>query len=162
FDRALRAGITENAKTELWASAAAKASDDFFDTTAGFARRIDLAAVGGIAAFATAYRPDGTDTSADTVQWYRGQNDPVDPGDPSTLPRQGVTARLDRDLDVGYGVRANEEGLRAVVQNLAMLVSDTFKPDDGNGSDTLVRGQYYAFAERVRIGLTFTASQGPV
>ncbi|HUG61254.1 MAG TPA: hypothetical protein VMP03_05385, partial [Methylomirabilota bacterium] len=79
FDAALRAGITEKAKTELWASSAAKASDDFFDTTAGFARRIDLAGAGGVAAFATAYRPDGTDTSGDTVQWYRGQNDPVDP-----------------------------------------------------------------------------------
>jgi hypothetical protein len=162
FDAALRGAISTKAKTELWASAAAKAADDFFDTTGGFARRIDLATGGGIAALATGYRPDGTDTSADTVQWYRGQNDPVDPSDPSTFPREQVRARIDRDLEVGYGVRANEDGLRAVVENLALLVSDTFQAEDGQGDDTLYRTQYFAFAERVRFGLSFEADEGPV
>jgi hypothetical protein len=162
FDTALRAQISIKAKSELWASAAAKAADDFFDTMGGFARRIDLTTGGGIAALATGYRPDGTDTSADTVQWYRGQNDPVDPSDPSTVPREQVRARIDRDLDVGYGVRANEDGLRAVVQNLALLVSDTFQAKDDLGDDTLYRTQYFAFAERVRFGLSFEGSEGPV
>jgi flagellar hook-associated protein 3 FlgL len=163
FRKALDLGITAKAKSELWASAGAKAADDFFDTVGGFARRIDLSTGDGEAAFATAYLADGTDTSATTVQWYRGQNDPVDPADLSTQPRQGVTARIDRGLDVSYGVRANEEGLRAVVQNLALFVSDTFEAKDGTAvdSDTEMRGRYFAFAERVRIGLTFTSGEGP-
>jgi flagellar hook-associated protein 3 FlgL len=163
FDRALRDGISQKAKSELWASSGARAAEDFFDTMGGFARRIDLASGGGEAAFATAYLAAGTDTSATTVQWYRGQNDPVDPADLSTQPRQAITARIDRGLDVAYGVRANEEGLRAVVQNLALFVADTFQPKDGTAvtGDTEVRGRYFAFAERVRIGLTFSSGEGP-
>ncbi len=127
----------------------------------GFAKRIDLTTGGGIAALATGYRPDGTDTSADTVQWYRGQNDAVDPSDPTTIPREQVRARIDRDLDVGYGVRANEEGLRAVVQNLAILVSDTFQAKDDLGDDTLYRPSTSP-SRAVRVGLSFEGSEGPV
>jgi hypothetical protein len=162
FDVALRGAISTKARTDLWASAAARAADDFFDTSGGFAKRIDLASGGGVAALATAYRADGTDTTADTVQWYRGQNDAIIAGDPSTHPRDQVKARIDRDLEVGYGVRANEDGLRAVVQNLALLVSDTFRKEDAQGDDTLYRTQYSAFAERVRVGLSFEADEGPV
>lgn len=161
FETALRAAISDKARTELWASSAAKASDDFFDTAGGFAKRIDLSTGGGVAAFATGYFADGTDTSATTVQWYRGQNDPIDPNDLSTQPRQGITARIDRGLDVAYGVRANEDGLRSVIQNLALLAADTFPPDSATSEDKTARKQYSAFAERVRLGLTYSASEGP-
>ncbi len=161
FDRALRGAITDAARRDLWAAAAVRASEDFFDTEGGFARRIDLASGGGSAAFATAYLPDGTDTSATTVQWYRGQNDPVDPADYGSIPRNGITGRIDKGLDVSYGVRANEAGLRRVVQNLAMFVAETFPQNTGGPADKLPREQYSAFAVRARAGLTYGAGEGP-
>ena len=54
-------------------------------------------------------------TPADTVTWYTGEMG----ADPA---RATATARVDTSITVSYGLRANEQGLRWVVQNVAALV----------------------------------------
>jgi len=46
--------------------------------------------------------------------------------------RQTAVARVDQSIAVAYGVRANEEGLRYMVQNIAALAAVTFAPNDAD------------------------------
>jgi len=66
-------------------------------------------------------------TSADTVSWYIGEDGP----DPA---RGTATARIDTDITVSYGLRANEQGLRWVMQNVAALAAVTYPPTDPNSA----------------------------
>jgi flagellin-like hook-associated protein FlgL len=59
--------------------------------------------------------------------WYTGEDGP----DPA---RGTATARVDTSISVSYGVRANEEGIRWIVQNMATLASVTFSPTDPNST----------------------------
>ena len=69
-----------------------------------------------------------TGSAADTVIWYTGDagSDPA---------RQTATALVHPSLSVGYGVRANEQGLRAVMQNVATLAAVTISSTTPNGVD---------------------------
>ena len=62
-------------------------------------------------------------TPANTVSWYTGE----DGADPA---RSTATARVDSSITVSYGMRANEEGIRWMVQNVAALAAVTFAPGD--------------------------------
>ncbi len=62
-------------------------------------------------------------TAADTVTWYTGENG----ADPA---RATATARIDASIAVSYGLRANEQGIRWVVQNVAALAAMTFTQSD--------------------------------
>ncbi|WP_181702312.1 hypothetical protein [Chthonobacter albigriseus] len=148
FHTLLSSEIQRVANTDLKAASAVQASEEFFDTFGGQApRRADDTSGGGTLATATTLR-DGTET--DTVFWYRGTNDAVDPADPSTLPRNDVSSRVDKTVDVAYGARANEDGLRQVVQSLAAMANATFSNDVADDKD-----RYRALAERTRTELTF-------
>jgi flagellar hook-associated protein 3 FlgL len=57
------------------------------------------------------------------VMWYTGENGP----DPA---RSTATARVDTSITVSYGMRANEEGIRWIVQNVAALAAVTFSSGD--------------------------------
>jgi flagellin-like hook-associated protein FlgL len=76
-------------------------------------------------------------TTADTVFWYKGDGAAGD-------PRQTTIARIDETITVAYGVRANEDGLRQVVQNAAVFASMSFSDADSDGRD-----RYFALAQRV-------------
>src|SRR4029077_20063649 len=57
--------------------------------------------------------------------WYTGElgTDPA---------RASATARVDPSITVSYGMRANEAGIRWIVQNVAVLAAVTFQQNDPN------------------------------
>jgi hypothetical protein len=81
------------------------------------------------------------DGTATTVAWYTGDNATDD-------PRQTALARGDQSLVVGYGARANEQGLRTAVQSLAVFAATQFSSADPNGE-----AQYAALKQRIGAAL---------
>jgi flagellin-like hook-associated protein FlgL len=119
---ALTTSIGKLAATALTAASANQASSEFFAADANNPpMRVDGppfdTATGMIAG-----------SSADTVIWYTGDAD-------SGSARATASARVDPSLSVNYGVRANEDGLRSIVQNVATLAAITISPSDPNASD---------------------------
>jgi flagellar hook-associated protein 3 FlgL len=109
---ALTDSIETLANTALVAASAMAAADNFFN---GTPQRVS-----GPPATATALVAG---TSANTVSWYVGEDGP--------LPaRSTATARIDTSITVAYGMRANEQGLRWIVQNVAALAAVTFSSTD--------------------------------
>lgn len=80
-------------------------------------------------------------TAADTVFWYTGEIS-------SDTARKSVNARIDDGLSVSYGMRANEQGIRALVQNVAVFAATTFPPGDASSP-----AAYTALVERLRPAL---------
>ncbi|WP_306258087.1 flagellin [Pararhizobium sp. IMCC21322] len=104
---------------DVRAASAMAAGADFFDYDGGgVPQRID----GPPFDSATGLR-DGTES--DTVFWYTGDNS-------TDSARSTATARIDDNLTVSYGARANEEAFRVLVQNLAVFSSSTFTEDNQN------------------------------
>lgn len=101
------------ASTALTAASAVEAADNFFN---GTPQRV----AGPPFATATALVAG---TPADTVMWYTGENG----ADPA---RATATARVDTSITVAYGMRANEEGIRWVIQNVAVLAAVTYSATD--------------------------------
>jgi flagellar hook-associated protein 3 FlgL len=114
---ALTAAIGKLADTSLTAASAVAAAKDFFGNppqrVAGPPFDSAIAQVAG--------------TGANTVSWYIGEDGP----DPT---RGTATARIDSSISVSYGLRANEEGLRWVMQNVAALAVVTYPPTDPNSA----------------------------
>jgi len=67
-------------------------------------------------------------STANTVIWYTGETD-------SNPARSTATARVDPSMMVSYGSRANEAGIRALVQNVATLAAVTISPSDPYAAD---------------------------
>ena len=124
------------AQTDLVGASAIAASNNFFDLPA---QRVD----GPPFDTATSLR---NATATDTVQWYTGDNGAGD-------PRSTMSATLDNGITVNYGVRANEQALRNVVQNLATLAAVSFSPSDPNAS-----AAYNALSQRIGANLTPSAT----
>jgi flagellar hook-associated protein 3 FlgL len=119
---ALTASIGKLAATSLTAASAVQASNEFFDTDA---LTPPLRVAGPPFDTATALV---NGNSADTVFWYTGEAG-TDPA------RSSVTAKIDVSISVGYGVRANEIGIRSQVQNIATLAAITVPTTDPNAID---------------------------
>jgi hypothetical protein len=66
-------------------------------------------------------------TAANTVSWYTGDNS-------AASIRSTATARIDAATTVSYGTQANEQGIRAIVQNVATLAATTYSSSDPNAS----------------------------
>lgn len=132
---ALAASLSRLAQTELPAASALSAAQDFFTIDAA---RSPLRVAGPPFDSATALTAG---TAADTVFWYRGEmaSDP---------PRTAAVARVDSSLSVSYGMRANEDGIRTLVQNIAAFAVTKFDP---NGPDPA--GGYAALTSRVGAAL---------
>lgn len=151
FETALGSALDRAAATDLRASSAVRAAETFFDTFGGAApKRVDGTTGGGTLATATDLR-DGT--ASDTVTWYQGYNAAVDTADPSTLPRNDATGRVDGSVDVAYGLRANEDGFRLLVQSLAVTAVESF--DSATSTD---EDRYRALVERTRDTMAFDGS----
>jgi flagellar hook-associated protein 3 FlgL len=114
----LTASISKLADTALTAASAVKASSDFFGNPP---QRV----VGPPFDTATA---TVAGTPADTIFWYTGEDGPVS-------ARSTATVQIDPELTASYGMRANEEGIRWVVQNIAALAVVTFSSSDPNAPD---------------------------
>ncbi len=137
---ALGQSLATFAATELTAASAIAAGNDFFDTDAANPpQRVD----GPPFDTATAAR-DGT---ADTVQWYIGD-------DATDDPRSTAVARADTALTVSYGVRANEHALRISIQSMAIFSAVSF-----TGSDPNEQAQYSALKQRIGSALQGSATE---
>jgi flagellin-like hook-associated protein FlgL len=66
-------------------------------------------------------------TAANTVIWYTGEAG-------SGSARDTATARVDPSLVVSYGARANELGIRTLVQNVATLAAVQISPGNSNAN----------------------------
>jgi flagellin-like hook-associated protein FlgL len=114
---ALSTSIQKLAATSLTAASALAAGNDFFNGTpqrvAGPPFDTATSLVAG--------------TSSNTVNWYTGENGPGS-------PRATATAAVDPSISVSYGLRANEQGIRWIVQNVAVLAAMTYSPTDPNAA----------------------------
>jgi hypothetical protein len=132
---ALIAQIKQLVQTDLVAASALAAGDDLFNIDAGLPpRRVD----GPPFDTATASRA-GTET--DTVMWYVGEM-------AATSARGTATARVDTSISVSYGARANEEGIRWVVQNMAVFAATTYSAKESHDE-----ARYQALMERLNANL---------
>jgi len=132
----LTASIQKLAATSLDAASAVAASGNFFDDppqrVAGPPFDSATSLVAG--------------TSTNTVAWYTGEDGP-------TPARATATARVDTSISVSYGMRANEEGVRWLVQNIAALAAATAAPGDPNATARMN-------ALQSRIGINLDAPPG--
>lgn len=174
FKARLNDSLTTETKTTFQAASMMRASETFFDTASGGKpQRVDADPNdNSLLATATGLR-DGTDI--DTVEWYTGYNATIDPNDSATSPRNDVTARVDSNINVGYGVRANEAAYANMVRSLAVMTVAEFDPKAGTLGDTnattdaerqqnlkVEKARYSALASRVDGVLAFAdGSQKP-
>jgi flagellar hook-associated protein 3 FlgL len=118
---ALTAAVGQLAGTSLAAASAIAAADDFFNIDAtNPPQRVDGPPFDSATALVAG-------TSTDTVIWYTGEMG-TDPA------RATATARIDTSITVSYGLRANEEGIRFLVQNIAAFAAMTFPTGDPNAA----------------------------
>jgi flagellar hook-associated protein 3 FlgL len=133
---ALTTSLGQLADTSLKAASAMQAGDDFFgdppQRVAGSPLNTATALVAG--------------TPSDTVSWYTGENG-------AGSARAAASARVDPSISVSYGMRANELGIRALVQNVATLAAMTFLPNDPNAAARSV-------ALNQRVGASLEAPTG--
>jgi flagellin-like hook-associated protein FlgL len=118
---ALTAQIGSLARTALSAASALAAADNFFNVDAA---NPPLRVAGPPFDTATGLVA-GTD--ADTVTWYIGEAG-------SQPARTTATAKVDQSISVQYGTRANEEGIRWQVQNVAALAAISMTDTDPDSS----------------------------
>ncbi|MFD1251539.1 flagellar hook-associated protein FlgL [Devosia equisanguinis] len=134
FEAALKLKLDDVSKTTLVAASTYAAADDFFSAD-GVPRRIDLS--NGIEN-AKGWAPTTGFDSRPTIKWYNGEI-----GTPGDNPRLSATAQVDDSTKVGYGVRANENGLRQMVMTLAAMSIQEY-----DLSDTTSQGRFSAMVER--------------
>ncbi|OJU24753.1 MAG: hypothetical protein BGN91_01810 [Nitrobacter sp. 62-13] len=137
LNAALTSSIGTLAKTSLVAASAIRATHDFFDQPP---QRVDLTPPVTLATATAAVNG----TAANTVQWYTG-----DAGTGSA--RATSTVRIDPSATVQYGIRANEDAIRSLMESVALLAAVTTSPTDPNGA-----GQISALNSRVAQNLTVT------
>jgi len=134
FRTSLTVSLKKIADTSLTAASAVAAAKDFFSDPP---MRVEgppfTSATTSIAG-----------TEANTVFWYTGETG----SDPA---RSTAVARIDTSITVSYGVRANEDGIRSVVQNLATLAAMSFSSSDPNAAARSV-------ALNQRVGTTLDSS----
>jgi hypothetical protein len=135
FQSAMDISVGKLAATSLTAASAVQASNEFFDADVNNPPlRVDGppfdSATGLVAG-----------TTTNSVIWYTGELG-VDSA------RSSATARIDPSLSVSYGMRANEDGIRSLLQGLATMAAVTV-PDDANATELST-----AFYERVANSLT--------
>jgi flagellin-like hook-associated protein FlgL len=119
---ALSTEIGGLARTALSAASALAAADNFFNIDAA---NPPQRVAGPPFDTATGFVAG---TAADTVMWYIGEAG-------SQSARATATAKVDQSISVQYGTRANEEGIRWQLQNVAALaaISMTSTDPDSNG-----------------------------
>ena len=119
-------------RSELVAASAIQAGNDFFATDASNPpQRI----AGSPPFYAATAMTNGT--TSNTISWYLGDN-------ATDNARTTAVARVDDTITVNYGARANEEGIRWIVQNEAVFAAVSFSATDPNARDA-----YYALAGRI-------------
>jgi flagellar hook-associated protein 3 FlgL len=136
FQAALTAAVTQLAGSSLSAASAIAAAGNFFANPPQRVATVPFTS-------AVALAPG---TPANTVSWYIGENG-------ATLTRQTATARIDPAIVVAYGLRANEQGIAWIVQQVATLAATTYLPTDPNA-----QASYAALNQR--LNTTLAVPQG--
>jgi flagellin-like hook-associated protein FlgL len=129
---ALTTGVGQLGQTSLTAASAMAASNDFFGNPPQ--------RVAGTSPFYSA-TSQVAGTSANTVSWYTGENG-------AQSARSTASARIDPSITVSYGTRANEEGIRWIVQNIAVLAATSYSSTNSNASTS-----YSALNQRIDTNL---------
>ena len=138
FQAALVQSIEHAAATELAAASGFAAAQDFFAIDgANPPQRVD----GPPFDSATALRDA---TATDTVHWYTGDDDTT------VSARTTSVATVDDQVNVAYGARANEEAFTWLIQNLAVLATETF--DETVEAD---RERYSEMSERAMANFSY-------
>lgn len=138
---ALTTALGKLAGTALTAASAVAAGNDFFNIDAANPPQ----RVAGPPFDTATALVDGTST--DTVSWYIGEAG-------TASARSTATARVDPAIAVSYGMRANEQGLRLAVQNIAVFAAASFSVSNPNGA-----ANYEALKSRVSTGLAGAQGQ---
>jgi flagellar hook-associated protein 3 FlgL len=139
---ALTKSVSTLAATQLTAASAVEAAHNFFDVDVG---QPPMRVAGPPFASATALVAG---TAANTVSWYTGEMS-------ASPARSSVTARVDGSMTVSYGIRANEQGLRSVIENVAVFAATSFQPSNPNSS-----AAYNALGQRVSLALNAQPGNG--
>lgn len=140
FEAALRDRLDFFARTELNAASRITSARNFFDTDGGrIPDRVDTTGGTVLPENATGLIAG---TTADTVEFYTGQND-------SDNPRIGQQIRVDDTITANYGLRANEAALREGITVLAAFSLGEFT--SGSTSDN--QAVHASLAERARTDL---------
>ena len=127
----LTSSVEGLAKTSLTAASALAAADNFFNIDAANPPlRVNDTATGLVAG-----------DPSNTVIWYTGEAG-------SQPARTTATARVDQSITVNYGLRANEEGVRWQMQNIAALAAISMGPTDPDAE-----GRAAAMTSRLRAAL---------
>src|SRR5262249_55946792 len=134
---ALTTAVGQLAQTSLPAASAMAAANDFFGNPP---QRI-----AGSSPFNAATTMVAGPT-ANTVFWYTGENGPLP-------PRSTAVARIDPSLSVSYGLRANEQALRWLVQNAAVAAAMNYSASDPNAP-----GRYAPLNQRVNTALALPSN----
>lgn len=121
FQSALTTAVGGLAATSLKAASTMAASNDFFSASSSNPPQRVAGPPYDTATALTA------GTAANTVIWYTGE-------DGAGSARATASARIDPNLVVSYGARANETAFRNLVQNVATLAAVTISPSDPNGA----------------------------
>ena len=135
LQNALTTALGSLADTALAAASAVRASGDFFDIDAANPPQ----RVAGPPFNTATAMVNGT--AADTVTWYTGEAG-------TTSARSTATAKVDQDIGVSYGLRANEEGIRWQVQQIAALAAISLP-----GADPNTTARSAALNDRIRAAL---------
>jgi hypothetical protein len=137
---ALATAVAKLADTSLTAASAVAAANDFFDVDAGHPpQRVNGPPFGTATSLIAG-------TAANTVSWYMGEAG-------SSSARATAGARVDPEITVSFGMRANEPGLRTAIKNVAVYAATTFSPTNPNAT-----AQYGAMT--ARLAQKFTPPQG--
>lgn len=140
---ALTTSVKTLAATQLTAASAVAAAHNFFDVDAG---QPPMRVQGPPFATATGLVAG---TSTNTVAWYTGDMSAA------ASARNSVTARIDTSMSVAYGVQANEQGLRSVIESVAVFAATNFSPSNPNSS-----AAYSALGQRVSLALNVQPGNG--
>jgi flagellar hook-associated protein 3 FlgL len=132
FQAALTTSVDTLANTSLSAASAVAAATDFFANP-------PMRVVGPPF---TSANSQIAGTPANTIQWYIGENGP-------NPPRSTAVARIDPSITVQYGLRANEQGIAWIVQQVATLAATTYSAANPNA-----QGSYVALNQRLDQALT--------
>jgi flagellar hook-associated protein 3 FlgL len=118
----LTTALGKLAGSALKAASTMAASDDFFSADSN---NPPQRVAGPPFDSATALTPG---TSANTVIWYTGEaaSDPA---------RVSATARIDPSLVVSYGTRANEQGIKSLLESVGAIAASSVSASDPNAAD---------------------------
>jgi flagellin-like hook-associated protein FlgL len=135
---ALTAAVGKLAKGPLVAASALTASDNFFNASPPL--RVGTAPFDAATTLVAG-------TTSNTVSWYTGENG----SDPA---RGTAVARIDQTLTAQYGARANEQGIRWQLQNIAVFAAVSTSTSDPDAS-----AQVGALNQRIAINLATQQGQ---